>query len=210
MMNASQACISVLMARGDIEGSEVEQYMKLLMSTAHYLHKEFGSIGKKDDPEKDDSKGDTNQKTRKKTRKRKRNSTDLVDQLSYDDVVTLLKEIEPSPKRKFTVKKEQLRKISTKTLTSKLKQMNEKLSGNKNALWLRLFSKILDRSLEAEFQQCNSQKEGATSTDSNNALWTSRLRQKWKPVEWMTLINLLMPTHSRAIMKRTFGTKVHG
>lgn len=170
MMNASQACISVLMARGDIEGSEVEQYMKLLMSTAHYLHKEFGSIGKKDDPEKDDSKGDTNQKTRKKTRKRKRNSTDLVDQLSYDDVVTLLKEIEPSPKRKFTVKKEQLRKISTKTLTSKLKQMNEKLSGNKNALWLRLFSKILDRSLEAEFQQCNSQKEGATSTDSNNAL----------------------------------------
>ena len=47
MMNALQACISMLMARGDIEGSEVEKYMKLLVSTAHYLHKEFGSIGKR-------------------------------------------------------------------------------------------------------------------------------------------------------------------
>ena len=60
MMNASQACISMIMARGGIEGSEVEKYMNLLMSTAHYLHKEFGSIVKKEDPEKDDSQGMSN------------------------------------------------------------------------------------------------------------------------------------------------------
>ena len=71
MMNALQACISMLMARGDIEGTKVEKYMKLLMSTAHYLHKEFGSIGKKEDPDKDDSQGNTKQRSRK----RKRNST---------------------------------------------------------------------------------------------------------------------------------------
>ena len=79
MMNALQACISMLMARGDIEWSEEEKYMKLLMSTAHYLHKVFGSIGKKENPDKDDSQGNTKQKSRK----RKRSSTDLVDQLSH-------------------------------------------------------------------------------------------------------------------------------
>jgi hypothetical protein len=164
MMNASQACISTLMARGDIEGSEVENYMKLLMSTAHYLHKEFGRIGKEADPDKDDSQGNTKQKSRK----RKRNSADLVDQLSHKDVLALLREIEPNPKTKFTVKKEQLRKISIKTLKSKLKERNEKVSGDKDALWLRLFSKILDRSLEAESRECDSQKKGATSTDTIN------------------------------------------
>ena len=56
----------MLMARGDIEGSEVEKYTKLLMSTAHYLHKEFGSISKKEDPDKDDSQGNTKQKSRKR------------------------------------------------------------------------------------------------------------------------------------------------
>ncbi len=65
MMNALQACISMLMTRRDIEGSEVEKYMKLLMSTAHYLHKEFGSISKKIGPDQDDSQGNTKQKSRK-------------------------------------------------------------------------------------------------------------------------------------------------
>ena len=162
MMNASQACISMLMARGDIEGSEVEKYMKLLMSTAHYLHKEFGSISKKKDPDKDDSQGNTKQKSRK----RKRNSTDLVDQLSHHDVLRLLENIEPHPTLKIKVKKEQLHKITTTTLKRKLKELNENVSGDKHALWLRLFSKILDRSLETESQECDSQKDGAISTDS--------------------------------------------
>ncbi len=86
MMNALQACISMLMSRGDIEGSEVEKYMKLLMSTAHYLHKEFGSIGKKDDPDNDECLGVTKQRSRK----RKRNSADIVDQLSHHNVLMLL------------------------------------------------------------------------------------------------------------------------
>ena len=52
------------------------------------------------------------------------------------------------------------------TLKRKLKELNENVSGDKNALWLRLFSKILDQSLEAESQGCDSQKEGAISTES--------------------------------------------
>ena len=105
--------------------------MKLLMSTAHYLHKEFDSIGKKDDPDKDDSQGNTKQRSQK----RKRNSTDLVDQLSHHDMLELLENIELNPTRKFTVKKEQLCKISTTTLKRKLKERNENVSGDKNALW---------------------------------------------------------------------------
>ena len=81
-------------------------------------------------------------------------------------MLRLLKNIEPNPKLKFTVKKEQLCKITTTTLKRKLKELNENVSGDKNALWLRLFSKILDRSLETEFQECDSQKDGAISTDS--------------------------------------------
>ena len=37
----------MLMARGDIEGTEVEKYMKLPMSAAHYLHKEFVQSAKR-------------------------------------------------------------------------------------------------------------------------------------------------------------------
>ena len=164
MMNASQACISMLMSRGDIEGSEVEKYMKFLMSTAHYLHKEFGSIGEKDDPDNNERVGATKQRSRK----RKRNSTDIVDQLSHHDVLMLLETIEANPTHKCTVKKEQLRKISTATLKSVLKKLNEKVSGDKNVLWLRLFSKILDRSLEAEYQECDSQKQCSITNDSNS------------------------------------------
>ena len=71
------------------------------MSTAHYLHKEFASIGKKEDPDKDDSQGNT----KRKSQKRKRNSTELVDQLSHHEVLRLLENIEPNPTHKFTVKK---------------------------------------------------------------------------------------------------------
>ena len=178
-MNALQACISMLMARGDIEGNEVEKYMKFLMSTAHYLHKGFGSIGKKDDPDKDDSLGIT----KLRSRKRKRNSTDIDDQLRHHDVLTLLETIEPYPTRKFTMKKEQLHKISTATLKSNLKELNEKVTGDKNDLWLRLFRKILDRSLEAESQECDSQKEGAISTDSHTGGFVmSSNATGWKPI----------------------------
>ena len=81
-------------------------------------------------------------------------------------MLRLLENIEPHPTLKFKVKKEQLHKITTTTLKRKLKELNENVSGDKHALWLRIFSKILDRSLETESQECDSQKDGAISTDS--------------------------------------------
>ena len=79
MMNALQACISMLIARGDIEGSEVEKYMKLLMSTAHCLQKNLVQSAKRKIQIRMIAKGIPN-----------RNSTDLVDQLSHHDVLRLL------------------------------------------------------------------------------------------------------------------------
>ena len=82
------------------------------------------------------------------------------------EVLGLIENIEQNPTLKFKVMKEQLCKITTMTLKRKLKELNENVSGDKHALWLRLFSKILDRSLETESQDCDSQKYGAISTDS--------------------------------------------
>ena len=124
MMNALQACISMLMARGDIEGSEVEKIHEVANVHCTLFAQRIWFNQQKEDPDKDDSQGNTKQKSQK----RKRNSTDLVDQLNHHDVLGLLENIELNPTHKFTVKKEQLRKISTTTLKRKLKELNENVS----------------------------------------------------------------------------------
>ncbi len=135
MMNTLQACISMLMARRDIEGTEVEKYMKLLMSTAYCLHKKFGSNGKNNDPDTDDSQGNIKQRSWK----RKRNNTDQVEQLSHHDLLRLLENIESNLTCEFTVKKEQLRKISTTTLKRKLKELIDNVSGDKKCFMVKTF-----------------------------------------------------------------------
>lgn len=131
MMNALQSMLSLLMSRNSHNSLIVLDHIKVFMSTFRRCCKVCS------DMEIDVQK--TN-KTNGNSKKQK-----LVDKLSDDDLIDILHYFNLSPQNK---KRNSVDRIKVEDLKKRLEMHQLETKGNKEALQLRLFSKILKRSLE--------------------------------------------------------------
>ena len=108
MINALQALLSVLMSDQKIKEEVIDDHMKLFMSTAHFLHDEYGYLGM--------TMKEDNDKNTKATKK------DLISGLSKNDCATILEEFGTDPESKLSQRRAQVKKFTVPELRKKCKE----------------------------------------------------------------------------------------
>jgi len=83
MLNAFQALISVLMSRNPPEIQLIDNHLKLFLSSAHYLHKRYGSLGKTNTKTQNKDSTSSVGQGGKQTDKR---TNDFITQLNVDNL----------------------------------------------------------------------------------------------------------------------------
>ena len=144
MLNAFQALISVLMSRNPPEIQLIDNHLKLFLSSAHYLHKRYGSLGKiktkTQNKESTSGIGQGGQQTNTRTK-------DFINQLNIDNLQIICQEFSDDkldgvkPLRAF------LKKITLKQLQAKCVQLKFPYEGMLKAeIQTKLFKVILEGS----------------------------------------------------------------
>ena len=144
MLNAFQALISVLMSRNPPEIKLIDNHLKLFLSSAHYLHKRYGSLGKiktkTQNKESTSGVGQGGQQTNTRTK-------DFINQLNIDNLQIICQEFSDDkldgvkPLRAF------LKKITVNQLQAKCVQLKFPYEGMLKAeIQTKLFKVILEGS----------------------------------------------------------------
>ena len=138
LINALQSFVSLVMSKKTPCRNRVQTLVKLLMSTAHQLQTEYGSLKKK--AVNDDS-------------TKKNSNSDILDDLSRDDVISLLNQLSDSVEEKKTtndLRKDLDRLCTVQRMKLKMEELNMKTcSANcrKNNYQILLFGRLLGRDL---------------------------------------------------------------
>jgi hypothetical protein len=132
LLNALQSLMSVLMSTKTIKKQVIDSYIKLFMSAAHHLHKEYGCLNRtKDADKKGKGKGD-----------------ELVNRLNRDDLKKILEEFGEDVKTRIAENRIAVQALRVKRLKAMCESMSLTPHGSlKSELQHQVFGNILDREL---------------------------------------------------------------
>ena len=122
LINALQSFVSLVMSKGQTCPKRVQAVLKLLMSTAHQLQEEYGSLKKK--AVIDDS------------NKKNTNLLNIIEDLSRDELISLLKQLSSSAveeKNTPELRKCLDQKCTVNEMKKKLNELGLKMSSRGNA-----------------------------------------------------------------------------
>ena len=152
LINALQSFVSLVMSKRPPRADRVQAVAKLLMSTAHQLQKEYGSLKNKATINDDSTKKNSN--------------SDILDDLSREDIISLLDhlssyEVEGRDTQEL---KNNLNQIcSIKVMKKKMEDLKLKMCGsklNKVNYQIKLFGHLLNRDLSTYLTRNERSKNG--------------------------------------------------
>ena len=175
LINALQSFVSLVMSKGQTCPKRVQAVLKLLMSTAHQLQEEYGSLKKK--AVIDDS------------NKKNTNLLNIIEDLSRDELISLLKQLSSSAveeKNTPELRKCLDQKCTVNEMKKKLNELGLKMSSRGNAkkidYQITLFSHLLNRNLSSN---CASNKQAKNGDESDKERDFDGFM--WKKGAWMSL-----------------------
>ena len=142
LVNSLQALMSVLMSKDKPDKRVTDNHMRLLMSSADFLHKQHGSL-------------DTSKPKGKKGR--------VVDKLTPQELLTIVNSFQRTVEdaTPATLKNE-VDGIVVNDLKAKCRELHLGTSGRKPELQIRVFERILSRSIMEEAQTQGGQDQAGT------------------------------------------------
>ena len=198
MLNAFQALISVLMSRNPPEIQLIDNHLKLFLSSAHYLHKRYGSLGKTNTKTQNKDSTSSVGQGGKQTDKR---TNDFITQLNVDNLQIICHEFSDDkldgvkPMRAF------LRKITILQLKAKCDQLKFPYDGMlKPEIQTKLFKFILEGSQTevegnplAPVNEPNSQNKKSKSENMcwNRGNWLSFMANIVAQIDYLGALHLL-------------------
>ena len=175
LLNALQALMSVLMSKEECDHRTINNHMKLLMSSAHLLHKTYGSLSNKVEAEPQSRK-----------RKKKQKKKESVDLLSGKDAENILTEFGIAvPQGGVGIKRARVAKIGREALKQKLRA----LTGKKRSFGITLKSQLQRKAFEHILgRELTDEKETSASSTTENEREGKPETMCWNKGNWLSFL----------------------